>query len=328
MGCWGWVLLGLLAPGPLRGSPPRLELGEAGAQVLLPCGAGPPPLRWVWSPRYPDCAGVTGDQLEIARLHPGPGPPLARFGGRLAPHPSAPGALLLRDLLMSDSGTFTCLGGAGAGRPTQLEVTGGCHHNLTVSSNWTSASVLTLHCQHCPPVAGPASYRWLLNHRPLGNQRWATKSHRGATVQLDPTRRAAWGRWECHLLATPTGAFEFCLAPTPGAKGPGPEAWMWVAVLLAVLVLGGAGLGAWRLRRRRRDREGRDRKKPEKDRGAPGPSFSLMEEPRLGDAPVPQPRSRERKVPDALLYTEVQHPPAACSPPPLQDGATVYATIV
>ncbi|XP_044837330.1 megakaryocyte and platelet inhibitory receptor G6b-like isoform X3 [Mauremys mutica] len=122
MGSAVWVLLALLAPGPLRGSPPRLEVRGAGDQILLPCGAPGPRLRWVWAPRYPKCAGDPGN-LEIARLPPGPEPP--QFRGRLDPHPSAPGALLLRDLVMSDSGTFTCHGESGPEPPVRLEVTGG-----------------------------------------------------------------------------------------------------------------------------------------------------------------------------------------------------------
>uniref|UniRef100_A0A8C3SDT9 Ig-like domain-containing protein n=1 Tax=Chelydra serpentina TaxID=8475 RepID=A0A8C3SDT9_CHESE len=104
----------------------RGDLGNSlPLDILLPCGASGPRLRWVWSPRYPKCAGGPGDLLEIARLPPGPEPPPAQFRGRLDPDPSAPGSLRLRDLVMSDSGTFTCLGESGAQRPVWLEVTGG-----------------------------------------------------------------------------------------------------------------------------------------------------------------------------------------------------------
>uniref|UniRef100_A0A674J262 G6b-B extracellular V-set Ig-like domain-containing protein n=1 Tax=Terrapene triunguis TaxID=2587831 RepID=A0A674J262_9SAUR len=104
----------LFLPAP-PGSPP----------ILLLCGARGPRLRWVWSPRYPKCAGNPGDLLEIARLPPGPEPPPAQFRGRLDPQSSSLGALLLRDLVMRDSGTFTCLGKSGAEPPIRLEVTGG-----------------------------------------------------------------------------------------------------------------------------------------------------------------------------------------------------------
>ncbi|XP_053903996.1 uncharacterized protein LOC128848205 isoform X1 [Malaclemys terrapin pileata] len=256
MGLAVWVLLTLLAPGPLRGSAPRLEVREAGGQILLLCGAQGPRLRWVWSPRYPKCASDPGDQLEIARLPPGPEPPLDQFRGRLDPHPSSLGALLLRDLVMSDSGTFTCHGESGAEPPIQLEVTGGCRNNLTVSSNQTSPSALTLHCQRCPLLAGSAQFRWFLNSQPLGNRGWATKSQLGATVRLDPSRRGAWGHWECHLHGTSSRGFEFCLEPPLGAGGAGPssECWMWVTAPMAVLGLIGAGLGAWHLWRWRRIR--------------------------------------------------------------------------
>ncbi|XP_065419178.1 uncharacterized protein LOC112061172 isoform X4 [Chrysemys picta bellii] len=223
MGSAVWVLLALLAPGPLWGSPPWLEVRGARGQILLPCGARGPRLRWVWSPRYPKCAGDPGDQLEIARLPPGPEPPLDQFRGRLDPHPSSLGALLLRDLVMSDSGTFTCHGESGAEPPIQLEVTGGCRNNLTVSSNRTSPSALTLRCQRCPLLAGSASFRWFLNSQPLGNPGWATKSQLGATVRLDPSRRGAWGRWECHLIGTSSRGFEFCLEPPLGAGGAGTD---------------------------------------------------------------------------------------------------------
>ncbi|CAM4668719.1 unnamed protein product [Caretta caretta] len=330
MGSAVWVLLALLAPGPLRGSPPQLEVRGAGGQILLPCGASGSRLRWVWSPRYPKCAGVPGDLLEIARLPPGPEPPLAQFRGRLDPHPSALGSLLLRDLGMSDSGTFLCLGESGAQPPIRLEVTGGCRNNLTVSSNQTSPSALTLRCQRCPPLAAPASFRWFLDSRPLGNRRWATKREQGATVRLDPSRRAAVGRWECRLLHASSGGFEFCVAPPLGATGPGSEWGIWVAVLAAVLVLIGAGLGAWRLWRRRRGRNRRNRNKRENETGAAGPSLSPLEEPRLGAKSTERrlvPQRGESKVPGTLLYAEVQHPLVAFAPPPPPHGATVYATI-
>ncbi|TFJ96205.1 putative serine/threonine-protein kinase pknG [Platysternon megacephalum] len=267
---------------------------------------------------------------------------------------------------MSDSGTFTCLQESGAQPPIRLEVTGGearppastgatggsptrvppcspqrllltpicppgCRNNLTVSSNWTSPSTLTLHCRRCPPLAGPASFRWFLNSQPLGNRRWATKSQLGATVRLDPSRRAAWGRWECRLLGASSGAFEFCVEPPLGAgsTGPGSEWGIWVAV--AVLGLIGAGLGACCLWRWRRGRNRWNQNKRENKTGAPGPRLSPLEEPRLGAKSTERrlvPQSQERKVPGTLLYAEVQHPLVTPAPPPPPDGATVYATIV
>ncbi|XP_044837328.1 uncharacterized protein LOC123344896 isoform X1 [Mauremys mutica] len=352
MGSAVWVLLALLAPGPLRGSPPRLEVRGAGDQILLPCGAPGPRLRWVWAPRYPKCAGDPGN-LEIARLPPGPEPP--QFRGRLDPHPSAPGALLLRDLVMSDSGTFTCHGESGPEPPVRLEVTGGCRNNLTISSNRTSPSALTLRCRRCPLLPGPASFRWLLNAQPLGNQRWATKREYGATVRLDPSPRAAWGRWECRLRGAAPGGFEFCVEPPPRAggagtivpptlphgapccpdpasvPGPGSEWGIWVAAPAPALGLIGAGLGTWCLWRRRRGRNRRNRNKRENETGAPGPRLSPSEEPRLGAKSTERrlvPQSRERKVPGPLLYAEVQHPLVPRAPPPPPHGTTVYATIV
>uniref|UniRef100_A0A8C8VFR9 G6b-B extracellular V-set Ig-like domain-containing protein n=1 Tax=Pelusios castaneus TaxID=367368 RepID=A0A8C8VFR9_9SAUR len=112
----------LMLSSELQGQPALLA---AGGQVLLSCGAVVPPLRWVWSPQYPDCAGVTEDLPGIAQLSLGPEVPPGHFGARLAPHPSILGALLLRDLVMSDSGIFLCLGMAGAHRSTRLEVMGG-----------------------------------------------------------------------------------------------------------------------------------------------------------------------------------------------------------
>ncbi|XP_053903859.1 megakaryocyte and platelet inhibitory receptor G6b-like [Malaclemys terrapin pileata] len=333
MGSAVWVLLALLAPGPLRGSPPRLEVREAGGQILLPCGARGPRLRWVWSPRYPKCAGDPGDQLEIARLPPGPEPPPAQFRGRLDPHPSSLGALLLWALVMSDSGTFTCHGESGAEPPIRLEVTGGCRNNLTVSSNQTSPSALTLHCQRCPLLPGSVSFRWFLNSQSLGNRGWATKSQLGATVRLDPSRRGAWGRWECHPLGASSGGFEFCLEPPLGAGGAGPSSEWGIWVVAAVLGLIGAGLGAWHLWRWRRirGRNRRNQNRKENKIGAPGHRLCPLEEPRLGAKSTERrlvPQSRERKVPGTLLYAEVQHPLVARAPAPPPHGATVYATIV
>ncbi|XP_074873753.1 megakaryocyte and platelet inhibitory receptor G6b isoform X2 [Carettochelys insculpta] len=272
-----WLLLVLVTPAPMWGSV-RLEQRAAGGSILLSCDLSGPPLRWVWSPQFPDCAGLAGDLLHLARLPPSPEPPPGRFQGRLHALPAPPGTLLLQNLRMSDSGTFTCLGATGAQRPVHLQVSGGeadpprppaggpprlppsltpllppgCQNNLTVFSNQTSPRSLTLHCQHCPPWARLGPFRWLLQAQPLGNRPWAAKSDHGATLQLDPAQRAAWGRWECLPRLGPSLGFEFCLAPPLGAGDTGPSAeWgIWVAVAAAVLL--GAGLGAWCLRWQRR----------------------------------------------------------------------------
>ncbi|XP_075774397.1 megakaryocyte and platelet inhibitory receptor G6b isoform X3 [Pelodiscus sinensis] len=266
-----WVLLALLRPGPMWASFPRLKEHPAGAELALPCEVAGPPLRWVWSPQYPECAGVAEDQLEIARLDSQLEPSLERFKGRLDPHPSARGSLLLRDLRMGDSGTFTCLGATRNEPPIRLEVKGGCRNNLTISSSPGPLSTLILCCQPCSPQPSLRAFRWRLNSQPLGNRAWATKREQGAVVELDSSHGKAWGHWECQPRNGPPQGFEFCVAPPLRARatGSGTEWATWV--MASVLVPVTAGLAAWCLRRKRGVRSRRDPKNRETETGPKHP---------------------------------------------------------
>ncbi|XP_061475274.1 megakaryocyte and platelet inhibitory receptor G6b [Rhineura floridana] len=194
----------------LAASPERIVC-TSGEQVSLPCEWVSSHTRWFWLPLSSRCANVNRSNVEIT-WNPTKDEVLPlRFNQRLINQTS--GSLVLRNLVMSDAGTYVCRLPNGSETRTILEVTTGCHNNLFVSFRWLSASSLRLSCRHCdlPGRVKANSFRWMLNSQRLGNPHWAEKSNSGSFVTLLSTPRGVWGRWECHFLANRTWISEICL---------------------------------------------------------------------------------------------------------------------
>ncbi|XP_060126938.1 uncharacterized protein LOC118076117 isoform X2 [Zootoca vivipara] len=235
--CWLRILIGLFVLRKENAFVPERIVRASGEQATLPCESVSPRTRWFWLPLSSRCAEVQRGYVEITWSLTGNEVAPIRFKERLANQTS--GSLALRNLVMSDSGTYVCRLPNGLETRTVLEVTAGCHNNVFVSFWWLNASSLRLSCRHCrsPGNFKPNSFRWMLNSKPLGNEHWFEKSNFGSFVQLLSTRRRAWGRWECHSLANHTWVSEICLEPPVREKGAGreppeaPQSWTSVSGL-------------------------------------------------------------------------------------------------
>ncbi|XP_063148857.1 uncharacterized protein LOC134489915 [Candoia aspera] len=186
---------------------------ESGEEASLPCEAVGPQTLWFWLPLDPKCAGTSTERVEI-NWHPTRNEVIPfRFNQRLIYQ--TPQSLLLKNLIMSDSGTYICRLSNGSETHTILQVTTGCHNNLFVSFRWLSLSSLQLNCRPCYTQKTDA-FRWLLNSKRLGNPGWAKKSNMGSSVLLRPIQDKAWGRWECQSISNPESISEICLSSPIG----------------------------------------------------------------------------------------------------------------
>ncbi|XP_070789519.1 uncharacterized protein [Pituophis catenifer annectens] len=193
---------------------------EPGEEASIPCEEVGYQTHLFWLPLNPKCANTSTERVEInwnpARNEVIP----LRFDQRLVYQP--PQLLILKNLVMSDSGIYICRLSNGSETHTILEVTTGCHNNILVSSHWLSISYLRLTCQLCNNQ-NTDSFRWLLNSKRLGNHRWAKKSNMGSSVLLHPIRDKIWGRWECQSIFNPEWSSEICLSSPIGETDEIPE---------------------------------------------------------------------------------------------------------
>ncbi|XP_039213051.1 uncharacterized protein LOC120314243 isoform X1 [Crotalus tigris] len=193
---------------------------KPGEEASFPCEAVGYHTHLFWLPLNPKCANTSTERVEInwnpARNEVIP----LRFNQRLIYQP--PQLLILKNLIMSDSGIYICRLSNGSETHAILRVTTGCHNNILVSSHKVSISYLKLNCQHCSKQKAH-HFRWLLNSNRLGNRPWAKKSSMGSSVLLHAIQDEIWGRWECQSTFNPAWSSEFCLSPPFGEKDEIPE---------------------------------------------------------------------------------------------------------
>ncbi|XP_070591760.1 uncharacterized protein [Erythrolamprus reginae] len=193
---------------------------EPGEEASFSCGAASYQTHLFWLPLNPKCANTSTERVEI-NWNPIKNEVIPlRFNQRLFYQP--PELLILKNLVMSDSGIYICRLSNGSETHTILHVTTGCHNNIFVSSRWLSISYLQLTCQHCN-YQNTVRFRWLLNSKRLGNQPWAKKSDMGASLLLRPIQDKIWGRWECQSIFNPEWSSEICLSSPAGEMDEIPE---------------------------------------------------------------------------------------------------------
>ncbi|XP_032067190.1 uncharacterized protein LOC116504338 [Thamnophis elegans] len=326
---------------------------EPGEEASFPCEAVGYQTLLFWLPLNPKCANTSTERVEI-NWNPSRNEVIPhRFNQRLIYQP--PQLLILKNLIMSDSGIYICRLSNGSETHTILQVTTGCFNNILVSSHWLSSSHLQLTCQHCNN-RNIESFRWLLNSRRLGNPLWAEKSDMGSSVLLHPILDKIWGRWECQSIFNPDWSSEICLSSPTGEMDETPEyidsiqstrstlsdwssptfiqmtevtqarhavdriaTWIWM-LLLAGLALIAAALSVtlyfWK--KDFSDRATGERMEPTDFASARNP----IRKEKIGK----QESFHERSA--SLYYAQLQHLQGKSPPVQTPDNATVYAVIV
>ncbi|XP_026576201.1 uncharacterized protein LOC113449348 [Pseudonaja textilis] len=191
-----------------------------GEEASFPCEAMGYHTPVFWLPLNPKCANTNTERVEI-NWNPTRNEVIPlRFKKRLIYQP--PQLLILKNLIMSDSGIYICHLSNGSETHTILQVTTGCHNNILISSQWLNVSSLQLTCQYCNQWSTD-SLRWLLNSKRLGKFRWAKKRDIGSSILLHPIQDKIWGRWECQSILNPDWSSEICLRPPAGETDEIPE---------------------------------------------------------------------------------------------------------
>ncbi|XP_078497647.1 uncharacterized protein LOC144754003 [Lissotriton helveticus] len=345
-----WVLLllqGMLA-GLGRLTALELKRVRMGRSVHLPCLPDAGIAHWIWTPKFPRCAGVSGEALLIT---PGASTRLVqptRFRDRLTLQDES---LVLSNVVMSDSGVFTCYQRNGKDVSTDLLVEGGCFNNISISFFPQQKVLFCKVCKTIDPLPDAAlAFSWTINGLPPRKDALLGKS--GARVVLDLGSKEDWGRWRCSALENPTWQAEHCFEPTDNydyhppadieTEGDAESEASWKS-FIQVLMVGGAVLVLFLVailftcyfKRKSAQRE-KTKRSEEELRSMAGST------PAGAAVPIPERRpSGQRSCPPLsrststgtscdLLYVQLDHFPVQhdTKQPRLGDRATIYATIV
>ncbi|XP_025027251.1 uncharacterized protein LOC112541556 [Python bivittatus] len=331
---------------------------ESGEEAPLSCEAVGYQTHWFWIPLDPKCADISTERVEI-NWNPTRNEVIPlRFNQRL--RYQTPQSLLLKNLIMSDSGTYICRLSNGSETHTILHVTTGCHNNLFVSFHWLNVSSLQLNCHHCY-IQKVDSFRWTLNSKRLGNPPWAKKSDKGSSVLLHPIQDKVWGRWECQSLSNPAWISEICLSSPIGEKDEdvastqptlsasshwsspavtrttevtqthhdtdGVTTWIWVLLLVGLtLVTAALGVTLCFLKREFSGRYPHNNAARASGERMAQTDFTSVRNPIRKKKIGKQESLDERSV--SLYYAQLQHSQGKSPPVQAPDNATVYAVIV
>nr|XP_014345235.1 PREDICTED: uncharacterized protein LOC102353469 isoform X1 [Latimeria chalumnae] len=321
---------------------------EAGTEVNIPCDLSGTILCWTWQPRYPVCAGVgTGEStptiIYTVSANGESRADLLQFDRRLilkGDHKKGNSSLILRDAVMSDSGTFGCRNSKEDSiTSVLLHVTPGCVNGIEVKADPAQAELgdhFKMSCYKCinKPVDEVFSFSWTLNGREPDSD--GTKTIRN-TLLLNPVKFNHIGLWSCRLSDDASQHGEYCLElpqkPTRGTptesptnatgKESNPSALVIWVVAVAVLLVG-AGISIWCIKRRncRKDRRQDADFKDLKD----GRSTSFSRQQSTNSQPA---RSLEQSSEGAgeLQYGTVTHFSQKTKPKSAEE-ATIYSAVV
>ncbi|XP_066580612.1 cadherin-related family member 5 [Amia ocellicauda] len=145
----------------------------SGREFYFSCFARGREISWEWEPRYPRCAGVEGNWQRIYSIDRRGNHTVEshRFRSRL--RVNSYNILVLKDIVMSDAGLYSCSDIVGYKDYINLHVTQGCYKNLRLTPSNQSVSPrvgesFSVLCSHCDSTEPPATgFDWSLNGQPI-----------------------------------------------------------------------------------------------------------------------------------------------------------------
>ncbi|KAK1155297.1 hypothetical protein AOXY_G27750 [Acipenser oxyrinchus oxyrinchus] len=189
-----------------------------GTAVSLLCTATGPSVNWLWIPKYHKCAGFQGSlkviysvgQIGVHKVE------VEVFKNRLdviSDINTGTNSLVLKDVVASDSGRFTCCDRNGGRETYDLQVKAGCYKNIKITSLKLPrlGGHVTLYCSFCTsdPLTKNNTFAWTFNGKPITYTPEVIEGKR--TLTISQVRDIHEGKWSCQSVKDPSQYSEYCL---------------------------------------------------------------------------------------------------------------------
>ncbi|XP_041081804.1 uncharacterized protein LOC121298684 isoform X2 [Polyodon spathula] len=189
-----------------------------GTDVSFPCTAKGPSVNWLWIPKYHRCAGFQGSlkvsySIGQTGIHK---KEVEVFKNRLeviSDTKTGTNSLVLKGVVASDSGYFTCCDQSGGREAYNLEVKVGCYKNIKISISKLPrlGGQVTLYCSFCilhPPIKN-TTFAWTFNGKPISYTPEVIEGKKSLTISQ--VRDIHAGKWGCQSVKDPSQYSEYCL---------------------------------------------------------------------------------------------------------------------
>ncbi|XP_058865367.1 uncharacterized protein LOC131707145 isoform X3 [Acipenser ruthenus] len=189
-----------------------------GTAISLQCTATGPSVNWLWIPKYHKCAGFQGSlkviysvgQTGVHKME------VEVFKNRLeviSDLKTGTNSLVLKDVVASDSGRFTCCDRNGGRETYDLQVKAGCYKNIKITSSKLPrlGGHVTLYCSSCTsdPLTKNNTFAWNFNGKPISYTPEVIEGKR--TLTISQVRDIHEGKWSCQSVKDPSQHSEYCL---------------------------------------------------------------------------------------------------------------------